>query len=156
MKKEKSISKSKKLLNRLMVYLIGLLGFTAATGCPVFAYGSPHATYKYKFQLLDEKGKPLENTQLRISKKWKDYYYLMPIYDKMKTDKNGKINYSVGGSIESYKDSWLVYYPTDNEHHAGVFKEDSVRIEEKQIKKGKGTWNDGTFEVKATLKLKKK
>lgn len=155
MKKEKSISKSKKLLNRLMVYLIGLLGFTAATGCPVFAYGSPHATYKYKFQLLDEKGKPLENTQLRVT--WKGYNYrLLPTDPNMVTDKNGRINHSAGGFIKNYDDSWLVYYETDNEHHAGVFKEDSVIVEQKQIKKGKGTWNDGTFEVKATLKLKKK
>ncbi len=162
MKKEKSISKSKKLLSRLMVYLIGLLGFTAATGCPV-AYGTPHteykyAEYKYDFKIMDETGKPLEYAQLRISHKWKDYYYLMPIHEKMKTDRNGIINFSIAGKDNStmdYSNAWLVYYEEDNKHHSRAFKEDSVRIEQKQIKKGNGR-DKGIYELKATLKLKKK
>ena len=139
----------------LIASILGVLGFSSCEcskmyGPPV-EYGVPHATYNLKFQLTDEDNKPLGNTQLRVNK------HGHPLMRNIKTDSDGKIEQSIkdGGALILDGNNYLVYYEKDNEHHSGTFKEDSVKLNVTQIEEGKG-WYEGTYELKATLKLKKK
>ena len=142
----------------LIASILGVLGFSSCEcskmyGPPV-EYGVPHATYNLKFQLTDEDNKPLEGTQLRVNKFGRSILMYTPT-ENLKTDSKGKIDCSVEDFGTIPDNTFLVYYEDDNEQHAGAFKDDSVKVQGTQIEEGKG-WNRGTYELKATLKLKKK
>ncbi len=144
-----------KIVAKLLIGLLGLLGFSACEEEMRAMYGTPHATYNLKFQLTDEANKPLESTQLRVNNLGRNMLLFTPL-EKLKTNSEGKIDCSVEGFGIINKNTYLVYYEKDNEHHSGTFKEDSVKVTDiKKIEEGKG-WHRGTYELKATLKLKKK
>ncbi|MBR3302805.1 MAG: radical SAM-associated putative lipoprotein [Bacteroidales bacterium] len=147
----KSTNKRRNIVLKLLIGLLGLLGFSACEEERREMYGSPYATYNLKFQLTDEDNNPLGNTQLHINKDGQ------PLMRNIKTDSEGKIEQSIkdGGALILDGKNYLVYYEKDNEHHSGTFKEDSVKLNVTQIEEGKG-WYEGTYELKATLKLKKK
>ena len=147
----KSTNKRRNIVLKLLIGLLGLLGFSACEEAMREMYGSPYAKYNLKFQLTDEDNNPLGNTQLRVNKDGQ------PLMRNIKTDSGGKVEQSIqdGGALILDGKNYLVYYEKDNEHHSGTFKEDSVKLSVTQIEEGKG-WYEGIYELKATLKLKKK
>ena len=145
----------KRFYKYLMASLLAAFGFASCDfpkmyGPPRVEYGTPHAMLKVDIKLEDADSQPIGNAELLLKEGGRVVYEV-----GLKTDEKGVIEKTYHIGPIKFEDTWLVYYEGENPKYMGVFKDDSVKVQGTQIEEGKG-WNRGTYELKATLKLKKK
>ena len=144
-----------KVFRKILVGVLAMVGFTAcgSNHGPQVEYGCPHATLKVNATVVDEDGNPVGNTRLLLRELEKNHDLVL-----VETGEDG----TVSDTLQLFADFRLlsganvVYYGEDNKEHSGKFKDDSVTVEAKKIKEGKGTWEKGTYEMNVNLKLQKK
>ena len=146
----KTMSRKRKIL----AFVVSAFGISVTIGC--CAYGTPYTTLKIKATVTDETNQPVSNAKLDFKDLNYNHKHL-----ELVTDSKGKIDYS--------HDLYHSYYGSDNlkeganivfigDHNAGLpvkYRDDSIRVQS-SYKKGKGDWHKGTYEIKASLRLKKK
>lgn len=141
------------LCNRLLLALLGALGFNLA-GCetPV-EYGTPYATYTFKGRVQDGAGRPIEGIRVECLPEWE---YAYREYPWTQTDARGKFEMKFN---DMPSDRWTVrFLDIDGPLH-GSFADDSVKVAFKKddYKKGKGGWNEGAASKEIpTIVLKEK
>lgn len=144
-----------KLFRKVLVGILAIAGFSACgnNSGPKVEYGCPHATLKVNATVVDEDGNPVGNAKLLLKDLEKNNDLCM-----VETGEDG----TVSDTLQLFADLRLtsganvVYYGEDNAEHSGKFKDDSVTVKAEQIEEGKGTWENGTYEINVNLKLTKK
>lgn len=139
-------SERKNFLRRTLEAILVLLGFSVCSSCYV-AYGSPHVGYRIIGTVTDENDVPVKGIKVLINHADMDIY----------TDENGKFESPHASAIDL---DWLTasFEDVDGEDNGGLFKSATLGIGDmqyKQVKKGKGPWYDGDYEITADVKLEK-
>lgn len=170
-----------KFLSRLVKGFFALLGF--ATSCtpgsvpePMYGppgpaeYGTPSATFRFLGKVSDEneKGIPGIRVAVKMSKPWNGAYvekngkmvpYVWEQADTLFTDEDGKFarEYTLLDDIASVPEDVVVTAEdVDGEENGGAFTaRKDIKVEVKQVDKGDGRWNMGTYESQADIKLEK-
>lgn len=169
-----------KFLSRLVKGVFAMLGF--ATSCtpgsvpePMYGppppeYGVPSATYRFIGKVSDEdsEGIPGIRVAVKMSKPWNGAYvekngkmvpYVWEQADTLFTDEDGKFarEYTLLDDIASVPEDVVVTAEdVDGEENGGAFTaRKDIKVEVKQVDKGDGHWNMGTYESQADIKLEK-
>lgn len=170
-----------KFLSRLVKGFFALLGF--ATSCtpgsvpePMYGpigpaeYGTPSATFRFLGKVSDENEKGILGIRVavKMSKPWNGAYvekngkmvpYVWEQADTLFTDEDGKFarEYTLLDDIASVPEDVVVTAEdVDGEENGGAFTaRKDIKVEVKQVDKGDGRWNMGTYESQADIKLEK-
>lgn len=141
------------LYNRLLLALLGILGFNLA-GCEISEeYGTPYATYEFKGRVQDQAGRPIEGIQVECRSL---AGYSAGGYPLAQTDARGKFE---GKTSDMPSTRWTVRFVDIDGPLHGSFADDSVEVtfENSDYKKGKGSWNRGSASKEIpTIVLKEK
>lgn len=133
----------------MSVTILPILGFSACdSGDAPALYGTPTSDYVFKGRVTDADGKPVEGIKVVSGVVHEGGVFHE---DSVATDADGRFvtNQKSGTSIDGQVKQgvrMLTFEDTKNE----IFANDTVRSGEmtvKQIKKGDGGWNQGSFEV---------
>lgn len=149
--------------NALAATLLSLLGFSSCGGDEPCLYGTPTSSFHAKGNVTAEDGTPIQGIKAVVVDDYgHDRAYRM---DSAYTDSKG--NYvteekSLDGTIawiHKEKRLKVILEDVDGEANGGEFATDTIKSENitvKQVGKGDGDWYDGSFEVTANDKMKKK
>jgi len=148
----------KKFLQFITSCILGLLGFTSCgDSYGPDEYGTPHINYNVIGNVTDESGNPIVG--IRVIKNDNE-----DRPDTIYTDAKGQFKthsgMMIGSSLKDSQDTISVklkYNDVDGTAN-GSFKEDSTLYKEmssKQTAKGSGAWDNGTYQLSITKKLKK-
>lgn len=141
------------LCNRLLLALLGVLGFNLA-GCETSVeYGTPYATYAFKGCVQDGAGRPIEGIQVECRP---ESEYAYADYPPTQTNARGKFEVECR---DMPNDCWTVRFADIDGPLHGSFADDSVKVAFKKddYKKGKGGWNEGSASKEIpTIVLKEK
>lgn len=145
MKKEKRVDRA---LARLFALFLVLLGFSACSSGedPLDMYGTPVAEFNIKGKVVDSENpeKGLPGIQVLVRSRKTDYNRADTLY----TDAEGEfIHQKDWGDWEPR----IICIDKVNEE----YRKDSVEVEYKKVKDGKGPWNEGIYEAEALVKMKK-
>ena len=148
--------------NTILSILLTLLGFEACSSdddrddMPM--YGVPMATYHLKGQVTDESGKPIEGIKTAVKYVYKGVSGKTETWgiDSVMTDANGQ--YMVT-TFDIHQDTKLIVEDVDGEANGGKYRSDTLSIDRSRAIKtadGKGTWDEGTFDIHIdNIKMKK-
>lgn len=156
--------------NTLLTTLLGMLGYGCSSdepmdmyGPPIMCeYGVPQAEYNIKGSVVDEQGVPVEGikTSLKYVSEERDANgkCLAMGIDSLQTDAAGRFNF-VYEDFPKNQHIKLLVEDIDGEANGCTFQNDTIDIDYNkavQTKDGDGNWNEGTFEIKQDIQLKKK
>lgn len=131
-----------KIYNRLLLGLLALLGFGLA-GCENSEeYGTPYATYEFKGSVRNTSGRPVKGIQVECLPQSLSGFGF-EAYPLAQTDAEGKF---AGRFQNTFADEWIVRFVDIDGPENGSYAADSVKVvfENKDYKKGKGSWNQGS------------
>ncbi len=137
-------------INALLVFLLGILGFTSCElmpkkygVAPVVEYGCPYVSLEVSGQITNEEKQPLRDIQVNLSL---EGYRTRPVF----TDSLGNFSWrSQDGKLDSL--DIIIKDP------AGVYEGDSTRVgAEKHIFDQPKGWQIGESTVRQDFQLKKK
>lgn len=149
--------------NALLSALLTVLGFGSCTetgpdeyGTLAAEYGTPYVDYIVRGSVTDEQGQPIGGMKAVV----KEFYREHPDYtygiDSTRTDADGKFKIQTRSHV--YLNLELILEDTDGPENGGEFQSDTLLFEDMEktlIEKGQH-WSNGTYELKANVKLKKK
>ena len=139
---------------KLLAFVVSAFGMSVTIGCA--AYGSPYTTLRIKGTVTDEANQPVADAKLEFKDLNYNHKHLELVTDAQgKIDYSHDLDYSHYGSDNLKEGANIVFI---GNHNAGLpvkYKDDSVRVLS-SYKKGHGDWHVGTYEIKASLRLKKK
>ena len=152
--------------NAVLSALLTLLGFGSCSnygedeyGAPPVEYGTPYADYIVKGSVTDEQGNPLQG--IKASIKSIQRIEGLPPYtyglDSTMTDSQGKFLMETRAYV-SHPDLKLIVEDTDGPAGGGEFLSDTTALKDlpmQQTASGQH-WSNGTFELNADIKMKKK
>ena len=140
---------SKNVWKWLSATILPILGFSACdSGDAPALYGTPVSDYVFKGRVTDADGKPLEGIKVVSGVAHEDGVFHE---DSVATDADGrfvtnqKSSTSIDGQVKAGV-RILTFEDTEN----AIFANDTVHSSEmtvKQVKKGDGEWNQGSYEV---------
>ena len=163
--------KARHFFKYLLVSFLTLIGFSSCSKADLeqgpeeqeveedilVAYGSPMATLQINAKVEDASGNPVNGARMFI-RYGKDPYALTTIPSP--GDKTTSSGIFTGWATSYYapdkNNTYLVFRSKLNSDLAEKFADDSVKIIPQEIKKGDGAWDQGTFKIEGTLKLKEK
>ena len=138
--------------NAVLTALLSLLGFEACESEGLMEYGTPHADFIVKGVVTDEANHPIEGIRAQFLN---DYNW-----GAISTTTDASGNYEVKATTFSdLYDCKLVVEDIDGEAKGGEFQNDTIDLSKSrpvQVKKGDGSWYQGTYELSQDIKLKKK
>lgn len=136
------------LLNVLLTFVLGLLGFQSCDVAkkygpgPEVEYGAPYAEYDVSGTITDEEEKPLKNMQIKLKENG------VPIAPETYSGEDGKYALREEGFPMNRVD--VVVSDT-----AGVYESDSVNVAV-SFEGGTDGWNAGKATIQHDFQLKKK
>lgn len=154
--------------NALLSALLTMLGFGSCTldtpeeyGAPPVMegpveYGTPYVEYIIDGYVTDEQNQPVEGVKAVVREMPEEYPEYTRGIDSTRTNAAGKFRIESRNYV--HQDLKLVLEDTDGQANGGEFQGDTIRLndlEKTLVEKGQG-WSNGTYEVKANVKLKKK
>ncbi len=152
--------------NALAATLLSLLGFSSCgenNDDPAnmeLLYGTPTSTFQVKGNVTDEAGTPIQGIKAKVEVKYGGWANDNPAY----TDSKGNYvleKHSMTGTPTQKEEGIIkvIFEDVDGEDNGGTFANDTVMGKDltiKQVEKADGAWNQGSFEITANAKLKKK
>lgn len=151
--------------NKIIVWLLALLGFGAATaGCGNLMYGSPtpdeygtpHASFEVKGKVTDQAGEPVRG--IKISVNWDNPAIVSEDHLSATTDSKGE--YVLQDSFAWPATGKLAVTATDVDgaENGGDFATKTVNVEVKEsdYTGGSGSWNHGAMRKTADFELTEK
>ena len=140
-------------MRRLIIFLLGLLGFTAVS-CDntenLNAYGTPYVSFTLKARVVDEAGNPIKGIEVDAN----EHYWFD---DKRYSDENGY--FDVSGNLSPGNQYKVRFIDVDGAENGGEFETLELDITDsvKRVAEGSNTWCEGVYEAElgeVTLKLK--
>lgn len=152
MKRQKLTHSLLKGTNRLLIALLGILGFSGCEdGGGINEYGTPYAGYSVKGKVVDTQNNGLENIQVYLQRENTPMDIIGP--DTVYTDSDGNFTYE-----------WNELFIHENEYELiaadkeKVFQSDTtaVSFKKEDFKGASGNWNYGTATKEVTFTLDKR
>lgn len=150
--------------NAVLTALLSILGYGCSSEEPmdmygtVVEYGAPNVDYVIRGTVTDETDTPIQGIKTVLKDmpdNYPDYAYGI---DSAMTDAAGK--YQIETRVYLGQDGQkLIVEDIDGEANGGEFLSDTIditKLEAKKIGESDGNWNNGKYEIKADVKLKKK
>lgn len=140
-------------MRRLIIFLLGLLGFTAVS-CDrpdnLNAYGTPHVLFSLKARVVDEAGNPIKGIEVDAN----EHYWAN---DNRFSDDEGNID--TFGSVSPGDQYRVRFIDVDGAENGGEFETLELDITDKVVKVAEGSngWREGEYKAElgeVTLKLK--
>lgn len=145
---------SMNIVNRILVAVLALLGFSACeeNGGGYVEYGSPYSQYRIKGAVTDTDNVPIKGIKVDVIAKsyYGDKEYVL---DTKYTDENGAFT-----SDDVWEFSEVSLSDIDGEDNGGAFRPVRMNVKDMkktQIEKGDGHWYFGSYEYTADVKLEK-
>ena len=154
--------------NKVLSALLMALGFSSCDsedlpwgGGAVCLYGVPTVTFHAEGTVTDQQQRPLRGIKVKLMETdGEQYAYSI---DSVYTDTDGhyitaKSNLTGFDGEILKKRLRVVLEDIDGEANGGAFSTDTLKagqLEVKQVSKGKGAWDNGTFEVTVNGQMKK-
>lgn len=144
--------------NAVLSALLSMLGFEACDikneyGAPPSEYGTPYASYEVKGQVTDEDDNPIPGIRITASNSPSDSL----AYQTVIADDAG--HYALKERELYISDNDMIEFEdVDGEANGGLFQTQTLHIREMPMEKtadGKSNWDDGTYKVNGSVKLKK-
>lgn len=130
--------------NQLLLFLLGLLGFSACTSTE--EYGSPHADYRVSGKVTTPDGTPIPGIEVS---RWEE---------RKETVTSNQGNYLIDENEFWYLES-LTFTDPDGPANGGEFEEKTVPVEftdADRIRRGDGSWYTGAYAKTVDVILERK
>ena len=157
----------KRIWKQLAAAVLGVLGFASCNKEEnienmMVMYGQPYAAFKALGSVTDQSGKPIEGIRVAVTqhRHFANTYYVYYDqndwyeYDTLYTDTKGVflLNKDI---FDAPTDVTIVFEDIDGDEHGGTFESAEVTPDITRKEKGKG-WYNGSYEVEAKVKMRKK
>lgn len=128
--------------NKLIWMLLALLGFSTACdelGLQSDEYGSPHAYFSVKGKVVNSEGEPIENIGVNPEND--------PYAPVVLTDRFGEFVFDKSTAFSLPDNKLTLYFSDIDGEQGGLFNDNSVEVEFRQVEDGFGGWYSGTYEA---------
>ena len=128
--------------NKLIWMLLALLGFSTACdelGLQSDEYGSPHAYFSGKGKVVNSDGEHIENIGVNPEND--------PYAPVVLTDRFGEFVFDKSTAFSLPDNKLTLYFSDIDGEQGGLFNDNSVEVEFRQVEDGFGGWYSGTYEA---------